>query len=46
MAPKTITTPITLKDNELINAVDPNEGCSFLGFKLSYSDNIYKINRK
>ena len=43
MAKQPITTPIILQNNKIIDAVDPYDGYSFLGFKLSYSNNIYEI---
>ena len=43
MSPNPITTPIVLNDNDVINAVEPNEGHNFIGFKLTYSNDIYEL---
>ena len=43
MSSNPITQPIILKENEVIEAVDEKSNYSFLGFNLSYSNNVYKI---
>ena len=41
MSSNPIQTPVVLEDERVINAVEPNVGYPFIGFKRSYSDNIY-----
>ena len=41
MSSNPIQTPVVLEDERVINAVEPNVGYPFIGFKPSYSDNIY-----
>lgn len=43
MSSHPITTPIMLNDNNLIKAVELNDGYNFLGFKLSYTNDIYEL---
>ena len=46
MSCQPITTPISLNDNKIINAVEYNDGYDILGFKLSYSNDVYEIIHK
>ena len=43
MSPDPVTTPIILNEDKVINAVDIGDGYNFLGFKLTYSNDIYEI---
>ena len=41
MSSNPIQTPVVLEDGNVIDAVELNAGYPFIGFKLTYSDNIY-----
>jgi hypothetical protein len=41
MSSNPIQTPVILEDGKVIKAVEVNAGYPFIGFKLTYSDNIY-----
>ena len=43
MSPDPIRTPIVIEDEKVIDAVEPNDGYSFVGFKLTYSDDIREL---
>ena len=43
MSENPTTTPMILENNIKINPVDKKDGYSFIGFKLTYSNNIYKL---
>ena len=43
MSSDPVTTPIILNDDKVIDAVDIGDGYNFLGFKLTYSNNIYEL---
>ena len=43
MSPHPITTPIILNDNKQIKAVELSDGYNFLGFKLSYTNDVYDL---
>ena len=43
MSSDPVTTPIILNEDKVINAVDIGDGYNFLGFKLTYSNDIYEI---
>ena len=43
MATDPIRTPIILEDNRTIEAVELNDGYDFIGFRLTYTDDIYKL---
>ena len=43
MSPDPVTTPIILDDGRKIEAVELNDGYNFIGFKLTYSDDIHVL---
>ena len=43
MSSNPVTTPIILEDGRKIEAVELNDGYSFIGFNLTYSDDIHEL---
>ena len=43
MSEEPITAPIVLEDGRKIDAVERNGGYDFIGFRLTYTDDIYKL---
>ena len=43
MSPDPIRTPIILEDDRKIEAVEENDGYDFIGFRLTYTDDVHKL---